>query len=87
MGPFPAVNRNRSRGQEHFSESSEQDRSPEAAAGPRGGEESEAAGFSRESGAGNKPLLLAIRLRCLRPWRDDFRNCLRLAGKDGKVNI
>ena len=45
MGPFPAVNRNRSRGQEHFSESSEQDRSPEAAAGPRGGEESEAAGF------------------------------------------
>ena len=45
MGPFPAVNRNRSKGQEHFSESSEQDRSPEAAAGPRGGEESEAAGF------------------------------------------
>ena len=45
MGPFQAVNRNRSRGQEHFSESSEQDRSPEAAAGPRGGEESEAAGF------------------------------------------
>ena len=32
-------------------------------------------------------MLLAIRLRCLRPWRDDFRNCLRLAGKDGKVNI
>ncbi|MFQ7061600.1 MAG: hypothetical protein ACLRQY_02505 [[Clostridium] leptum] len=39
------MNKNRSRGQEHFLESSEQDKSPETTAEPRGGEESEVAGF------------------------------------------